>query len=62
MPILRAKMRLCLLGDDDTLVVLTDHSCAMKSLPQQIKKMGYQVDVRKVNVGIWEIEIKKNLG
>jgi len=60
LPVLKARMKLVRMQEDDVLVVITDHSCAMKSLPDQIRRLGYDVQVAKVAVGIWEVTIVKS--
>jgi len=59
-PLLKAEKKMKTLAVGDTLVVLTDHSCAMKNVPDWARKQGYDVDLEETGDGEWEIYIIKN--
>ena len=43
----------------DTLIVLIDHSCAMKNVPEWARKQGHEVELEEVDDGEWECYIEK---
>ena len=60
-PVLKLKDKLKTLGDKDSIILTTDHSCVLESIQDVIKrKKGYKVSFEEVANGIWEIEIKKS--
>ena len=54
-PVVRAKVALKQARPGDIVIVRTDHSCTMKSLPDLLRQMGYPAAVEEVGVGVWEI-------
>ncbi|MDZ7673107.1 MAG: sulfurtransferase TusA family protein [Halanaerobiales bacterium] len=59
LPLLKVEKKIKGLSDDDILLIEVDHSCAMTNVPEWARKKGYDVKIREVNFGEWEIEIKK---
>lgn len=59
LPILRSDRVYKKLNKGDTLVVLTDHSCALKALPQHFTRYRTEPKVEEVARGIWKIYIRK---
>jgi len=43
----------------DMLIVMIDHSCAMKNVPEWARTQGHNVDIEEVDDGEWEIFIEK---
>ena len=43
----------------DILIVLLDHSCAMKNVPEWARKEGHNVEIEEVDDGEWECVIEK---
>ncbi|XJZ27266.1 sulfurtransferase TusA family protein [Bacillota bacterium Lsc_1132] len=60
-PLIKAKQVLDKMSNQDTLTVVTDHSCVEANFSQSFLQKGYKVDSNEVMNGIWEIEIKKNV-
>ncbi|MDW7673138.1 MAG: sulfurtransferase TusA family protein [Bacillota bacterium] len=60
-PILKAEKKLENLKDGDSVGIMTDHSCTKTAVVNYFcKKKGYPCSVEEIDVGIWEIRIKKN--
>ncbi|UNC92777.1 sulfurtransferase TusA family protein [Candidatus Contubernalis alkaliaceticus] len=57
-PALRAEQKLKKLKKGDVLVIETDHSCAMTSIPNHLKKKC-SVEIKEVEEGIWQIIMTK---
>ncbi len=58
-PALKAEKKLKELKKGDILVVETDHSCAMTSIPNHLKKKKFLIDIEEIEEGIWHIVITK---
>jgi TusA-related sulfurtransferase len=58
-PIIKSEKIFKTMSAGDKLVVTTDHSCAMKSVPLHFKKLPALTEVTHVARGIWEIIIEK---
>lgn len=59
LPILRSDKLFKTLLPGDRLIVVTDHSCAMKGIPLHFKKLPAETQISQVAKGIWEIVIEK---
>jgi len=59
LPILRSDKLFKALLPGDKLVVVTDHSCAMRGIPLHFEKLQAQTQISQVAKGIWEIIIEK---
>lgn len=58
-PLIRTQKALDEMGVGDVLVVETDHSCAMKNIPEWATKEGHNMEIDEVDDGQWEIVIEK---
>lgn len=58
-PLIKAEKALAKLEIGDVLVVLMDHSCAMKNVPEWARKQGHNVEIEEVDDGEWECFIEK---
>ncbi|RQD77828.1 MAG: sulfurtransferase TusA family protein [Candidatus Syntrophonatronum acetioxidans] len=58
-PALKAEKKLKELKEGDILIVESDHSCAMTSIPNHLKKRKYKITIEEVEEGIWQIKIVK---
>ncbi len=58
-PALKAEKKLKDLKEGDVLVVESDHSCAMTSIPNYLKKRKHEITIEVVEEGIWQIKIVK---
>ena len=58
-PLVKAQRALEDLEVGDILIVQVDHSCAMKSLPEWARDVGYNVEIEEVDNGEWEVVIEK---
>ncbi len=56
-PALKAEKKLKELKKGDVLVVESDHSCAMTSIPNYFKRRNYEITIAEVVEGIWQIKI-----
>jgi len=56
-PVIKTKIALKRASPGDVVLITTDHSCTMKSLPELLKKMGYSSEVEEVDTGVWQIRI-----
>jgi TusA-related sulfurtransferase len=58
-PLIKAQKKMAALKAGEVMIVETDHSCALKNVPEWAIKEGYHVEVTEVDAGLWEIYIKK---
>lgn len=58
-PLVKTEKALEKLEAGDTLIVLIDHSCAMKNVPEWARKQGHEVELEEVDDGEWECFIEK---
>jgi len=58
-PLIKTEKALEELEVGDTLIVLIDHSCAMKNVPEWARKQGHEVELEEVDDGEWECFIEK---
>ena len=54
-----SKNKLKELEVGDVLIVMIDHSCAMKNVPEAARKAGHNVEVEEVDDGEWEVIVEK---
>jgi TusA-related sulfurtransferase len=58
-PLIKTEKALESMEVGDTLIVLIDHSCAMKNVPEWARKQGHEVELEEVDDGEWECYIEK---
>ena len=58
-PLVKTEKALEKLEIGDMLIVLMDHSCAMKNVPEWARKQGHNVEIEEVDDGEWECYIEK---
>jgi len=58
-PLVKAEKKIEKLNVGDILVILIDHSCAMKNLPEWARKQGHNVELDEIDDGEWEVVIEK---
>jgi len=58
-PLIKTENALKELEPGDMLIVLMDHSCAMKNVPEWARKQGHNVEIEEVDDGEWECFIEK---
>ncbi len=58
-PLIKTEKALEGMEVGDTLIVLIDHSCAMKNVPEWARKQGHEVELEEVDDGEWECYIEK---
>ena len=58
-PLVKAENKLKELEIGDVLIVLIDHSCAMKNVPEWARNEGHNVEIEEVDDGEWEVIIEK---
>jgi TusA-related sulfurtransferase len=58
-PLVKAENKLKEMAVGDVVVVLLDHSCAMKNVPEWARKEGHNVEIEEVDDGEWECVIEK---
>ena len=59
-PIIKMRKELKKLDRDDSLLIVTDHSCVARSLTEELGKKKYSFTENEVMSGIWEITITKS--
>ncbi|MGM0378798.1 MAG: sulfurtransferase TusA family protein [Bacillota bacterium] len=59
-PLVKAEKQIDKLDKGDILIVLLDHSCAMKNVPEWARNQGHNVEVVEIDDGEWEVFIEKN--
>lgn len=58
-PLVKTENKMKELEVGDTLIVIIDHSCALKNVPEWARKNSYDVEVEEVGESEWEIFIDK---
>ncbi|HAM62195.1 MAG: response regulator SirA [Firmicutes bacterium GWF2_51_9] len=58
-PLIKAEKKMETMAVSDVLIVMIDHSCAMKNVPEWARKQGHNVDIEEVGDGEWEVIIEK---
>ncbi|MEW5785689.1 MAG: sulfurtransferase TusA family protein [Bacillota bacterium] len=58
-PLVKTENKLKELKVGDTLIVIIDHSCALKNVPEWARKRNHEVEVEETGDGEWEIFIEK---
>ena len=58
-PVLRIKKALPALKSNDSIKVITDHSCVLQSIQDHFNEKGLLIVSDEVMNGIWEITITK---
>ena len=58
-PLIKTEKAMEKLEVGDMLIVLIDHSCAMKNVPEWARKQGHNVEIEEVDDGEWECVIEK---
>ncbi len=58
-PLVKAEKKIEKMSVGDILIVLIDHSCAMKNLPEWARKQGHNVELDEIDDGEWEVVIEK---
>jgi TusA-related sulfurtransferase len=59
LPLVKAEKQLKEMEVGDVVIVLIDHSCAMKNVPEWARKEGHNVEIEEVDDGEWECVIEK---
>ena len=58
-PIIKIKSQLKIMIPNDSLKVITDHSCVLQSVLEFFKNKKFKVESDEVINGVWEIIITK---
>ncbi len=58
-PLVKVERKMKELEVGDTLIVIIDHSCALKNVPEWARKHNHEVEVEETGDGEWEIYIEK---
>lgn len=58
-PLIKAQKKIESMEIGDVLVVNTDHSCAIKNIPEWANQAGYSCEVEEIDDGEWNIIIEK---
>jgi len=58
-PLVKTENKLKELEIGDTLIVIIDHSCALKNVPEWARKHKHEVEVEEIGDGEYEIFIDK---
>ncbi len=59
-PLVKTENKLKELAIGDTLIVIVDHSCALKNVPEWARKQNHEVEVEEIGDGEYEIFIDKS--
>lgn len=57
-PIIKTRKALKSTSSDDTIKIVTDHSCVLEAIISNFKK--YEITYKEVINGVWEIYISKH--
>lgn len=58
-PLIKAQKKIESMEIGDVLVVNTDHSCAIKNIPEWANQAGYSCEVEEIDDGEWNIIIER---
>ena len=58
-PLIKTQKKIESMEIGDVLVVNTDHSCAIKNIPEWANQAGYSCEVEEIDDGEWNIIIEK---
>jgi len=58
-PLVKTENKIKELEVGDTLIVIIDHSCALKNVPEWARKQNFDVEVEEIGDGEYEIFIDK---
>ena len=61
LPLVKAENKLKEMEVGDVVIVLIDHSCAMKNVPEWARKEGHNVEIEEVDDGEWENVLSRNV-
>ncbi|MCK8816098.1 sulfurtransferase TusA family protein [Natroniella sulfidigena] len=56
-PLLKVKKKLNELTSEQKLIIITDHTQAVRNIMNLLEKKNYDFEVEDVEVGLWEIEV-----
>ena len=59
LPLMKVEDKIRELDKGEVLLVAVDHTCAMTNVPEWARKKGYNVEIKEVVFGEWEIKITK---
>ena len=59
-PLVKTENKMKELEVGDTLIVIIDHSCALKNVPEWARKNNHTVEVEETGDSEWEIFIDKS--
>lgn len=59
-PLVKTENKMKELAVGDTLIVIIDHSCALKNVPEWARKNNHTVEVEETGDSEWEIFIDKS--
>lgn len=58
-PVIKAKKAFNDLQEDESLMLVTDHSCVVESITNQFGRFDCHIESEEVMNGIWEITITR---
>lgn len=58
-PLVRTKKKIEAMKIGEILIVEIDHSCAMRNIPEWVRKEGHKIDIEEVDDGQWQLYIEK---
>lgn len=59
-PLVKAKKLYKEMGNDDSLTIVTDHSCVVSSINDYFAHFRCTITIEEVLNGVWEVHIKKD--
>lgn len=58
-PLMKTEKKMAAMEIGDVVIVMIDHSCAMKNVPEWARKQGHNVEIEEVGDGEWEVIVEK---
>ncbi|MEW8958949.1 MAG: sulfurtransferase TusA family protein [Moorella sp. (in: firmicutes)] len=58
-PNMKIREKLKELEVGDVVILKTDHSCAITTIRNEMRRKGYRTTVEEVDTGIWQITVKR---
>lgn len=58
-PVIKAKNALKKLKTNESIMLVTDHSCVVESVSTQFSKLNCHIEIDEVINGVWEITITR---
>ncbi|MTI58849.1 MAG: sulfurtransferase TusA family protein [Firmicutes bacterium] len=60
LPLVKVEKEIKKIKEGEKIYIEVDHTCAMTNVPEWARKKGFDVEIKEVSFGEWQIIITKN--